>query len=179
MVAPSKALDVCVDACVLINLAIVGRVDLLALIHDMVFHVPQEVLDEITVDEQRRQIEAAVASGGLRLARIEAVEELQAFAEYAGQFGKGESACLAIASCRKWVVGTDETKDKRLAREISASGIQVINTPGVLLTAIRQGVLSVNDADAIKVELERHRFTMSFDTFRGLVGLRTQRCGRR
>jgi hypothetical protein len=39
------------------------------------------------VDEQRRQIEAAVASGGLRLARIEAVEELQAFAEYAGQFG--------------------------------------------------------------------------------------------
>jgi predicted nucleic acid-binding protein len=170
MAAPAKPLDVCVDTCILINFAVVGRVDLLGQIRDMVFHVPQEVLDEITVDEQKHQIEAAVASGGLKLARIEAVEELQAFAEYAGQFGKGESACLAIATCRKWVVATDETKDKRLAREISASRIQVINTPGVLLKAIRQGVLSVNDADTIKVELERHRFKMSFDTFRGLVG---------
>jgi predicted nucleic acid-binding protein len=169
MVAPSKPLDVCVDACVLINLAIVGRVDLLGQVHDMAFHVPQEVLDEITVDEQKREIEAAVASDDLKLARIEAVEELQAFAEYAGQFGKGESACLAIATCRKWVIATDETKDRRLAREISASGIQVINTPGVLLKAIRQGVLTVQTADGIKTELEKNRFRMNFGSFGDLL----------
>jgi predicted nucleic acid-binding protein len=170
MVAPSKPLNVCVDACVLINLAIVGRVDLLGQIHDMAFHVPQEVLDEITIVEQRNQVENVVKSGALMLAQIDAVDELQAFAEYSGQFGKGESACLAIASCRKWVIATDETKDKRLSREIAAKGIEVLNTPGLLLKAIRQGVLSVNDADGIKVELERHRFKMSFDSFRGLVG---------
>lgn len=50
MAAPTKALDVCDDACVLINLAIVARVDLLGQIQDMVFHVPQEVLNEITLD---------------------------------------------------------------------------------------------------------------------------------
>jgi predicted nucleic acid-binding protein len=169
MVAPSKPLNVCVDACVLINLAIVGRVDLLGQIHDMAFHVPQEVLDEITVDEQKRKIEAAVASDDLKLARIEAVEELQAFAEYAGRFGKGESACLAIATCREWVVATDETKDRRLAREISASGIQVINTPGILLKAIRQGVLTVQTADGIKTELEKNRFRMNFGSFGDLL----------
>jgi len=170
MVAPSKPLDVCVDACVLINLAIVGRVDLLGQIRDVAFHVPQEVLDEITIVEQRNQVENVVKSGGLMIAKIDAVDELRAFAEYSGRFGKGESACLAIASCRKWVIATDETKDKRLSHEISVKKIHVINTPGLLLTAIRQGVLSVNDADGIKGELEKHRFKMSFDTFGGLVG---------
>ncbi len=170
MVAPSKPLDVCVDACVLINLAIVGRVDLLGQIHDMVFHVPQEVLDEITIVEQRNQVENVARSGGVMVAKIDAVEELRTFAEYSGQFGKGESACLAIASCRKWVVATDETKDKRPSREILARGIQVINTPGILLKSIRQGVLTVEAADAIKVALEKGRYRMSFRSFRELVG---------
>lgn len=169
MVAPPKPLDVCVDACVLINLAIVGRVDLLGQIHDMAFHVPQEVLDEITIGEQRNQVENVARSGGLMIAKIDAVEELRTFAEYSGQFGKGESACLTIASCRKWVVATDETKDKRLTREIAAKGIEVINTPGLLLKAIRRGVLTVEAADGMKAELEKHRFKMSFDSFRGLV----------
>jgi predicted nucleic acid-binding protein len=170
MVAPSKPLDVCVDTCILINFAVVGRVDLLGQITDLAFHVPQEVLDEVTIAEQRNQVENVVKTGGLRLAKIDAVDELRAFVEYSGQFGKGESACLAIASCRKWVVATDETKDKRLTREIAAKGIRVINTPGILVKAIRKGVLNVSDADAIKVELERYRFKMSFDSFRGLVG---------
>jgi predicted nucleic acid-binding protein len=169
MVAPSKPLDVCVDACVLINLAIVGRVDLLGQIHDMVFHVPQEVLEEITIAEQRNQVENVVKSGGLMIAKIDAVDELRAFAECSGQFGKGESACLAIASCRRWVVATDETKDKRLNREISARGIPVINTPGILLKAIRQGVLTVQTANGIKTELEKNRFRMNFDSFGDLL----------
>lgn len=170
MVAPAKPLDVCVDACVLINLAIVARVDLLAQIQGFVFHVPQEVLNEITLVEQKQQVEAVVTRGGLKMARIEAVEELQAFADYVGQFGKGESACLAIATCRNWTIATDETKDKRLSREIAARRILIINTPGILLEAIRHGVLTVEAADSIKAELEKNRFQMSFDSFRGLVG---------
>jgi predicted nucleic acid-binding protein len=170
MANPAKPLDVCADACVLINLAIVGRLDLLGKIRHMVFHVRQEVVNEITSDEQRQQIERVVASGALKVARMESIEELQAFAEHTERFGKGESACLAIATCRNWVVATDETKDKRLSRQISAKGIHIINTPGILLKAIRQGVLTVDDADAIKAELEQNRFRMNFDSFGGLVG---------
>ncbi len=170
MVAPAKPLDVCVDACVLINLAIVARMDLLAQIPDLVFHVPQEVLNEITIAGQRNQVEAVMGSGGLRMTKIEAVDELAAFADYLGQFGKGESACLAIATCRNWAIATDETKDRRLSREIGAKGIQIINTPGIMLKSIHHGVLTVEAADGIKVELERNRFQMNFDSFRGLVG---------
>jgi len=48
MAAPAKPLDACVDTCVLINFALVGGMNLLAQIADLVFHVPQEVLNEIT-----------------------------------------------------------------------------------------------------------------------------------
>jgi predicted nucleic acid-binding protein len=169
MATQAKPLDVCVDACVLINLAIVGRIDLLGRIQDMVFHVPQEVANEITLAEQKQQVERGVASGALRMARMETVEELEAFAEYSRCFGKGESACLTIATCRGWIISTDETKDKRLTGEISAKGIPLINTPGILAKAIRQRVLTVEEADAIKAELEKNRFRMNFNSFRDLV----------
>jgi predicted nucleic acid-binding protein len=90
-------------------------------------------------------------------------------ADYVERFGKGESACLAVAVHRHWIIATDETKDRRLSREIAASGIKLINTPGILLKAIRSGLLSIQAADSIKAELEVKRFKMSFGSFQELV----------
>src|SRR5712692_9685125 len=147
MADQAKPLDVCTDACVLINLAHVSRLDLLGQIRDMVFHAPKEVLNEVSEPGQMRKVEAAIENGALRTFKVSAVEELESLAEYVEQFGKGESACLAVAIHRHWVIATDETKDRRLSREIAAKGIKVINTPGILLKAIRQGTLSVQAAD--------------------------------
>ncbi len=152
-----EPLDVCTDACVLINLAHVSRFDLLGHIQDMIFHAPQEVLNEVSEPDQMRKVEEALESGVLRRLKIVDVEELEAVAEYVEQFGKGESACLAVAIHRHWVVATDETKDRRLSREIASRGIKIINTPGILLKAIRQGSLSVQAADLIKAKLEETR----------------------
>jgi predicted nucleic acid-binding protein len=155
-----KPLDVCTDACVLINLARVSRLDLFGQIQDMLFHAPQEVLNEVTEPGQMTKVEGAIESGVLHRLKIVAVEELES---------KGESACLAVAIHRHWVVATDETKDRRLSREIASRGIKLINTPGILLKAIRQGTLSVQAADLIKAELEENRFKMSFKSFLELV----------
>lgn len=164
-----KPLDVCTDACVLINLARVSRLDLFGQIQDMLFHAPQEVLNEVTEPGQMTKVEGAIESGVLHPLKIVAVEELESMAEYVEQFGKGESACLAVAIHRHWVVATDETKDRRLSREIATRGIKLINTPGILLKAIRHGSLSVQAADLIKAELEENRFKMSFKSFQELV----------
>ena len=164
-----KPLDVCTDACVLINLARVSRLDLLGQIQDMLFHAPQEVLNEVTEPGQMTKVEEAIEGGVLHRLKIVAVEELQSMAEYVEQFGKGESACLAVAIHRHRVVATDETKDRRLSREITSRGIKLINTPGILLKAIRQGSLSVQAADLLKAELEENRFKMSFKSFQELV----------
>jgi len=135
----------------------------------MIFHAPQEVLNEVSEPGQMRKVEEALESGVLRRLKIVDVEELEAVAEYVEQFGKGESACLAVAIHRHWVVATDETKDRRLSREIASNGIKLINTPGILLKAIRRGSLSVQAADLIKAELEENRFKMSFKSFQELV----------
>ena len=164
-----KPLDVCTDACVLINLAHVSRLDLLGQIQDMVFHVPPEVLNEVSEPGQMKKVEAAIENGQLHTLKIVAVEELQSVAEYVELFGKGESACLAVAIHRHWAIATDETKDRRLSREIASKGIKVINTPGILLKAIREGSLSVQAADQIKADLEANRFKMSFKSFQELV----------
>jgi len=91
-----KSLDVCTDACVLINLARVSRLDLLGQIQDMVFHAPQEVLNEVTGPGQITKVNEAIESGVLHRLTIVAVEELESMVEYVEQFGKGESACLAV-----------------------------------------------------------------------------------
>ena len=133
-----EPLDVCTDACVLINLAHVSRLDLLGQIRDIHFHVPQEVLNEVSEPGQMRKVETAIESGALIAFKIVAVEELESVAAYVEEFGRGESACLAAAIHRHWAIATDETKDRRLTREIAAKGIKIINTPGILLKAIRQ-----------------------------------------
>ena len=97
-----------------------------------------------------------LASGDLKKTEVHDVSELARFAEYAQRFARGESACLAIAACRGWVFATDETKDKRLKKEIEAPKVRIINPPGLILKAIQNGELSISEADAIKAELEKN-----------------------
>lgn len=129
----SRPTETCVDTCVFVNFAIVKRVDLMAQISDLEFHVPQEVADEVTVVAQRHALEEMFSSGGLKKTSVIGVDELEKFAWYSQRFGKGESACLAIAACRGWVIATDERKDKRLSKEIATAGIRIVNTPGILV----------------------------------------------
>ena len=170
MTSPSTSTDVCVDTCVLVNFAIVERIDLIVQIKEFIFHVPQEVVGEVTVAAQRQLLDEVLARGGLKKTELRDVPELARFAEYSQRFGRGESACLAIAACRGWVFATDESKDKRLKKEIEASKVQIINTPGLLLKAIQNSVLSVSEADAIKAVLEQNRFKMDFGSFQEFAG---------
>ncbi|HZB89644.1 MAG TPA: AAA family ATPase [Terracidiphilus sp.] len=93
----------------------------------------------------------------------------QVFTRANEQLGSGESACLALAEIRNWILGTDDSKGVKWKKVISAPGIQVLNTPGIILLAIRQGVLTVKQADEIKALLETNRFRMGFASFQDLV----------
>lgn len=50
-------MEVATDTCILINLAVVSRLDLLSLVPPFVFHAPAEVLDEIEDPEQKTAAE--------------------------------------------------------------------------------------------------------------------------
>ena len=85
--------------------------------------------------------------------------------------GDGEAACLAIATCRRWIMACDEEKNKLISREIQyelGKGY-LLNTPGILLKAIREGILTVSQADAIKCSLAQNQYVMSFASFQNLI----------
>ena len=76
---------------------------------------------------------------------------------------------MSLAQTRGWLIASDE---KRVFRREALSGLgpgRIINTPGILLVAIRAGVLSIDEADRMKTDLEQHRFRMPFGSFREML----------
>ena len=162
-------MDVATDTCIVINLLRVSRHDLLGSKPPYVFYVPPEVEQEIEYPDQQEAVKEAIRQGWIRQTKLEDPAELQTFARATAQLGKGESACIALAEKRSWVLATDDSKSAKWKKVISAPGIQVLNTPGIILLAIRKGVLTIQQADELKVALERNRFQMGFRSFGDLV----------
>jgi predicted nucleic acid-binding protein len=162
-------MNVSTDACILINLLRVHRLDLLGAVPPYVFCVPTEALQEVTYPDQQAELKEALDRGWIQETHLETIAELQVFTRANEQLGSGESACLALMEVRNWILGTDDSKGAKWKKVISAPGIKVLNTPGILLLAIRQGVLTVQQADGIKTALETNRFRMDFASFRDLM----------
>lgn len=144
MGSSAPTVTVAVDANVLINLIHIRRLDLLARLPGHAFVVPEDVVAELSREAERRELQAAVAAG---TARVERIVDLRDLARYA---------------------------DLRLSlRREALSQLgpgRLITTPGLLVLAIRNGLLTVDEADQAKENLERHRFRMSFPSFRDVVG---------
>ena len=157
------------DTSVLINLSHTGHLALLGRAVGLRFVVPDEVVAEVTEPGQLRILEAAVADGTLRRESITSPVELAVFAELSQILGSGESACLALASSRGWLVACDEKRVfLREARGRLGEG-RILNTPGLYVLWIRAGVLSVEAADAAKAILDANRYTMTFASFRDVI----------
>ena len=157
------------DSNVLINLVHINRLDLLGKLWPYSFVVPQEVLKEITDVAQAELVQRAITSGVLSEVQVSSISELQIYAHLVRTLGMGEAACLALAECRDWLIGSDEKR--RFYREAVARLGQrrIINTAGILLKAIRLKVLTVDEADEAKKLLEQRKFTMMFGSFSELL----------
>jgi predicted nucleic acid-binding protein len=157
------------DANVLINLMHVSRLGLLAKIPNHEFVVPEHVREEITIPEQRTTLDAAVSEGWLKIEVIDDLGAITVFTELIAHIGRGEAACIAIATRKGWLIASDEKK--RFLREATTRvGVgHVLTTADVFVLAIRAGLLSIEEADADKVTLEGRRFKVSFGSYRELV----------
>jgi predicted nucleic acid-binding protein len=161
---------VVLDASVVINLIHAGRLDLLGKIEGYEFVVPEQVIAlEVTYPEQAQALSAALEAGWVR--RVESTDtvEMALYAELSAVMGKGEAACLAMAAHRGWMVGCDEGTRFRREAEVRIGRDRIVNTAGIIVLAIRRGLLSIEEADAIKDVLARHRYVMPFASFRDLV----------
>ncbi|MBN8728904.1 MAG: hypothetical protein J0L64_00055 [Acidobacteria bacterium] len=157
------------DASVLINLTHTGHIPLLGCTPGYRFLVSEEVVEEITDPWQRDLVDRAISDGTVERTKVEAPAELAVYAELTLILGSGESACLALASCRGWYLACDERRV--FLREVRAriGEHRLLNTPGLYVHWIRSGLLTVAEADEAKLKLESQRFKMTFGSFGELV----------
>jgi predicted nucleic acid-binding protein len=160
---------VLVDANVLLNLAFVNRLDLLGALPELEFRSPEEVLTEIVSARERMLVEDSRRRGDLGDIAFSEVTELALFVELRRSLGMGEAACLALAVYRGGLVASDEKRAFRREAETRLGPGRILNTPGLLLLAIRRGLLTTEEADELKRALEARRFRMKFGSFKELL----------
>jgi predicted nucleic acid-binding protein len=84
------------------------------------------------------------------------------------RLSSGEVSCIAFARKTDWHVATDDKRACEIAETILGDG-RLLTTPGLILTAIRTGLLTVEEADSIRTKLMESRFRMSFGSFREVL----------
>jgi len=157
------------DANVLINLMHVKRLSLLGGLAGYEFVVPDHVRAEITEPAQVEMLDEAASRGFLRIESVTDLGALTLFAELVAHLDRGEAACLALAVTRGWMVASDERRRFRREAETRLAAGSILRTQDLFVLAIRESLITIEQADADKAVLEQRRFKMSFASFRELV----------
>jgi predicted nucleic acid-binding protein len=142
-----------VNSTVISNFSATGQLDLLRVVTERLY-LPIEIYDEIIAgqlagyafyDGIERHIAPLCATGWLELITLTS-EELQLISSLPSRLHRGEGACLCIARQRGWGFLTDDFAARQQAVEW---GIPISGTLGVLLLAIEDGRITVDEGNAL------------------------------
>ncbi len=164
-----RVATVALDTSVLINFLILNRVDVLANLPGHRFVVLDAVEGEVLRPQQQATLAAAVEHRLVDRVGAATPEELEIFAEHRRTMGLGEAACLAAAEPRGWLLASDERRAFRRIARGRIGDSRILTTPGILVLAVRGGVISVADLRGVAEELERNRFRVPVGAFEGLL----------
>ncbi|HZF11101.1 MAG TPA: hypothetical protein VFE33_20105 [Thermoanaerobaculia bacterium] len=162
------------DTCILINFSILDRLDLLGALTGFEFLLPEGVVAEILRPEHQRRLRHGLERGFFRTIEFIGPEAFSIFADLRRVMGQGEAVCLAMAAAHGWLVASDEKRVfLREARHRLGPG-RILNTPALFVLAIRGGLITVDEADEAKRQLEEHCFRMRFGSFREVLGVQPE-----
>ncbi|WP_165074790.1 hypothetical protein [Paludisphaera rhizosphaerae] len=154
--------EVVIDTSTLINFLRIGRVDLLAGLAAYRFVVTDDVRAEIlsSYPVQYANLDLALKAGQLHVVSLVDPAELAAFAAMQALrvLGDGECSAIAAAQARGLPLAMDDgTARKKTAAQYPT--IKLLDTVGLVVEAIRAGLLTVAEADAIKLDWhDNHQF---------------------
>lgn len=157
------------DTSVLINFLVLDRAGLLAGVPTHRFVVTDHVRAEITAHyhEQLQRLEQAFSAHILEEITVSDLPEVQLFAELTAKgLGIGECSAIAVAVHRQFTLAID---DKQAIKKVASLDLHVpiFTTESLMVLLIQQGALSVDEADAMKLEWEtNHRFRLTFSSFK-------------
>ena len=168
--AVAGKIDVLLDTSVLVNFARIGRLDLLARHPRYSFfvtdHVRAEVLEHFA--EQFEAVNTAVNGGILTELTANTTAELEDFGRLLStkRLGVGECSAIVVAKHRSLALGIDDVTARKKALKYDAA-LTLLGTEELIASLIREGILSIEEADRIKGDWEaNHRFTLKFASFR-------------
>ena len=170
MTSSGRTKVVVTDSCVIINLIHVSRLGMLGGLAGYEFVIPDHVYDEIAVADQRAALDQAVGEGCLKVESITDLDAITHFAVLCSTLGRGESACLAMAQDKGWMIASDE---RRLFRKEVIARLgegRLLTTADLYVLGIRNGHLTVEEADRDKEILESRRFRMCISSFAQVAG---------
>jgi predicted nucleic acid-binding protein len=164
------------DTSVLINFLRIDRMDLIGA-HPASFGVTDHVAVEIadTYPDQQARYGAAVAAGQIDQHRIDDPLELEMFLRLAerGRLGAGERSAIAVALNRSSALAIDDSRAIYRAIEeagIAGNALTIVRTQDIIVELIRNGVVSVEVADAIHVDWAiNHHFKLKIASFQDLL----------
>ena len=170
--AATSCTIVVADASVVINFLRINRVDLLAglpLHFTLTDHVAHEVSDRYP--DQRKRLASAFDASILSQIAVTNPEELALFGSLAanGRLGAGECSAIAVAVHRNHILAIDGRRAIIEARRTDQA-VRIVTTQDLIVSMIRQRLLTVPEADVIKEEwATKHRFRLKLNSFQDLV----------
>lgn len=102
----------------------------------------------------------------IRVLKVESSQEEFLFRLLAESLGKGESSCLSIAISRDLKVLTDDRDARKLAQR---RGVPVSGTIGVLVEAVRGGLLSIEEGNTMLSEMIEKGYFSPFEALDELI----------
>ena len=157
------AQDIVIEASTLINFLRIGRVDLLARLSAYRFILTDNVEAEIIPTDypvEHANLVAAIGAGHLHIVALSDPAEIAVYAvmQALRVLGDGECSSIAAAHARGLVLAMDDGPAlKKLAAHYPT--VKLLDTVGLMVEALRSGLLTVAEADAIKADWHNnHRF---------------------
>jgi predicted nucleic acid-binding protein len=113
-----------------------------------------------------KQIQATSPGGWLRIVASESPAEHQLRGEFDLLLDPGEASCLTLAISRGLILVTEDLAARQLAQERDVS---LTGTVGILLALVRDGSLSLTEANAMLAEMIGRRYRSPVDRLDELV----------
>ena len=157
------------------NFCSVGKLELVRAVWGEVY-LPEHVYTEIQEGKLQGyrfydNIELSVfpfsPDGWLKLTSLSSQNEFELFGSLLGNLHHGEAACLAICKYRNWVFLSDDKITRQAARRLQ---IDCSGTLGILLSLVRQKVVSLEQADSILSQMCERGYYSPVDSLSELFG---------
>jgi len=161
--------DVVIEASPLISFLKVKRFDILEALYPSLV-CTEQVIHEVILFHQREQLLALIEDSRLREVSLSNLEIIAEFAHLteSSPLGPGEVSSLLYASDTgsKLII-----TDKKGIREAQRRGVSCISTQDVLVSAIHQGIVSLEEADTLITTWKAmNEYPVSVTTFTSLFG---------